>query len=77
MEGKNPARIADVSRTAVDKLLVDAGKACLDYQDKVFRNLPCRNIQCDEIWSFVYAKDKNSPFAQIDQRFDKFTPPPI
>jgi hypothetical protein len=31
------------------------------YQDKVFRNLKCKRVQCDEIWSFVYAKDKNLP----------------
>ena len=53
------ARIADVSRNTVDKLLREAGEACLDYQDKTLRNLPCRRIQCDEIWSFVCAKQKN------------------
>ena len=37
----------------------DAGKACAEYQDKALRNLPCKRIQADEIWSFVYAKAKN------------------
>ena len=37
------------------------GKACSDYQNKVFRNLPCKKLQCDEIWSFCYAKEKNVP----------------
>jgi len=55
------ARIADVSRNTVDKLLQDVGSACLDYQDKTLRNLSCTKIQCDEIWSFVYAKQKNVP----------------
>ncbi len=55
------ARIADVSRNTVDKLLQDVGSACLDYQDKHLRNLPCKRVQCDEIWSFVYSKDKNVP----------------
>nr|VFK37391.1 MAG: IS1 transposase [Candidatus Kentron sp. TC] len=55
------ARIADVSRNTVDKLLNDAGKACLEFQDKTLRELPCKKIQCDEIWSFVYSKDKNVP----------------
>lgn len=55
------ARIADVSRNTVDKLLRDVGSACLDYQDKVLRDLPCKRVQCDEIWSFVYAKQKNVP----------------
>src|SRR5262249_39627523 len=43
------------------KLLVDLGKACARYQDQHFRNLPCKQIQCDEIWSFCYAKEKNVP----------------
>ena len=53
------ARIADVSRNTVAKLLADAGKVCADYQDKALCNLPCKRIQADEIWSFVYAKAKN------------------
>ena len=46
------------------KCLVDAGKACSDYQDTHLRNLPCQRIQCDEIWCFVYAKDKTVPHAK-------------
>jgi IS1 family transposase len=55
------ARIADVSRNTVDKLLRDVGAACLAYQDEHLRNLPCKRIQADEIWSFVGAKQKNVP----------------
>lgn len=55
------ARITGVARNTVDKLLRDIGEACLDYQDEHLRNLPCQRIQCDEIWSFVYAKEKNIP----------------
>src|SRR5205823_6110251 len=54
-------RLADVSKNTVAKLLVDAGRAFRDYQDRTFRNLACERLQCDEIWSFVYAKDKNVP----------------
>ncbi len=61
------ARIADVSRNTVDKLLRDVGSACLDYQDKAFVNLPCKRIQCDEIWSFVYSKKKNVPEDKQDE----------
>ena len=57
------ARIMDVSFNTVVKLLIDAGNACSEYQDKVFRNLPCKRIQVDEIWSFCYCKDKNVPAA--------------
>lgn len=55
------ARMAGVSRNTVDKLLQDVGSACLDYQDSAFRNLPCKTIECDEIWTFVYAREKNVP----------------
>ena len=53
------ARTAEVSKNTVTKLMIDAGKACADYQDGVLRDLPCRRIQVDEIWSFIYAKQKN------------------
>lgn len=53
------ARIADVSKNTVTKLLIDAGRACAAYQDKAFRDLPCTRVQVDEIWAFVYAKQKN------------------
>lgn len=53
------ARTADVSKNTVVKLLIDAGKACSAYQDRVLRDLPCKRVQVDEIWSFVYAKQKN------------------
>ncbi len=61
------ARIADVSRNTVDKLLREVGAACLDYQDKTLRNLTCSRIQCDEIWSFVYAKQRNVPKGMEDE----------
>jgi IS1 family transposase len=53
------SRMTDVSRNTINKLLIDLGRACSAYQDKVFRNLKCKNIQCDEIWSFVGCKQKN------------------
>ena len=53
------ARVTGVSKNTVLKLLADVGSACALYQDRVMRNLPCTKIQCDEIWSFVGAKQKN------------------
>jgi len=50
-----------VAKNTVVKLLIALGKACAEYQDKAFKNLPCKHIQCDEIWSFCYAKEKNVP----------------
>ena len=55
------SRINNVSKNTVLKLLRDTGKACSEYQDKAFRNLTCERLQCDEIWSFCYAKKKNVP----------------
>ena len=54
-------RMTGVSKNTVAKLLADAGNACLDYQDRTLRNLSCQHIQADEIWSFVYAKQRNVP----------------
>ena len=54
-------RMTGVSKNTIVKLLTDLGQACAEYQDKVFKNLPCKHIQCDEIWSFCYAKEKNVP----------------
>jgi len=58
---RSTARITGVAVNTVVKLLRDVGAACLDYQEKVMHDLPCQKLQCDEIWSFVYAKAKNVP----------------
>ena len=52
-------RMTDCTKRTITNLLIDAGKACEDYQDQTLRNLPCKRIQVDEIWSFTYAKAKN------------------
>ena len=53
------SRVADVSINTVSKILVDAGKVCAAYHDQYVRGLTCKRVQCDEIWSFCYSKDKN------------------
>lgn len=55
------SRIADVSINTVTKLLVDAGTACLAFQDETIRNIKSKRVQCDEIWSFCGSKEKNVP----------------
>lgn len=55
------ARMTGASKNTIVRLLADAGNACSEYQDRTLRNLPCKRIQADEIWSFVYAKQKNVP----------------
>ena len=54
-------RMTGIAKGTITRLLASVGKACGEYQDIMFRNLPCKQIQCDEIWSFCYAKDKNVP----------------
>jgi len=58
---RSTARITNTAINTVVKLLRDVGAACLEYQDAIMHNLPCKKLQCDEIWSFVYSKEKNVP----------------
>jgi len=55
------SRLTGASKNTIVKLLADAGNACAEYQDRTLVKLPCKRIQADEIWSFVYAKAKNVP----------------
>ena len=54
-------RITGVAKNTVLKLLRDLGTACEEYQREHVRDLVCRRVQCDEIWQFCYAKQKNVP----------------
>jgi IS1 family transposase len=68
-------RITGCSINTVTSLLVIAGKACSEYQDKAFRKLICRRVQIDEIWAFCYAKEKAVATAKAapDQAGDLWT----
>jgi IS1 family transposase len=52
---RSTVRMIGVAKNTVTKLLVEVGAACSEYQDKSLRNLTCKRIQCDEIWSYVGA----------------------
>jgi IS1 family transposase len=54
-------RMTGVAKNTVTKLLVDIGTACSVHMDRDLRDLPCKRVQVDEIWSFVYSKQKNVP----------------
>jgi IS1 family transposase len=58
---RSTVRMTGIAKNTVTKLLVDLGKACSEFQDKAMRNLKCKRIQCDEIWSFVGSKERNVP----------------
>jgi len=53
------SRLTGASKNTIVNLLVDAGQACLSFQDRTLRDLPSKRLQLDEIWSFVYAKATN------------------
>jgi IS1 family transposase len=57
-------RLTGINRTTLLKLLVDAGRAFSDYQDRVLVNLSCKRVQVDEAWAFCYAKQKNVASAK-------------
>ncbi len=61
---RSTSRIADVSINTVTKLLVDVGTACQKLHDETVKNVSAKRVQCDEIWAFCYAKDKNVAAAK-------------
>ncbi|MCC6466578.1 MAG: DDE-type integrase/transposase/recombinase [Planctomycetes bacterium] len=64
---RSVSRMAGVSINTVTKLLVDAGRAALEFNERTMVNLKLRHIQCDEIWSFVGMKEKNVPEGRKGQ----------
>jgi IS1 family transposase len=69
------SRVCDVSVNTVTKLLVDAGRACAEFHDEAVRNVKSQRVQCDEIWSFCYAKANHvlSAKAAPDRAGDTWT----
>ncbi len=60
-------RIFGVGKHTVLRLLEDAGTACANFHDRYVRNLRVRRLQCDEIWSFIGAKQKNASPEKKDE----------
>jgi IS1 family transposase len=60
-------RMVGVSINTVTKLLVDLGTACAKFHDEHVRNVPAKRIECDEIWTFCYARKQNLPEAKKNQ----------
>jgi hypothetical protein len=60
-------RITGVAKNTIQKLTRELGEACLQFQDNALRNIQSKRIQCDEIWNFCYAKDKNLPDSMRGQ----------
>lgn len=58
---RSTVRMTGAAKKTVARLQVELGQACADYSDKVMRNLPCKIVQVDEVWSFTYCKQANVP----------------
>ena len=58
---RSTSRMVGVSINTVTKLLVDLGVACEAFHDASVRNVPAKRVQCDEIWTFCYARKENLP----------------
>jgi len=64
MSMRSIERVVGCSINTIDKLLQDAGDAALAYHDRAVRGVKANRIQCDEVWSFVHAKQKNAPTSK-------------
>ena len=67
------SRMADVSINTVTKLLIDVGKACANFHNEKVIGLTSKRVQADEIWSFVYSKQKNVPEGMEEMAGDVWT----
>jgi IS1 family transposase len=70
---RSTARLVGCSFNTVAKLLVEMGEVCAIYQHHKLRNIPAKRVQCDEIWSFIGAKEKNVPKGEMRGRGDTWT----
>jgi IS1 family transposase len=66
-------RMTGVAKNTVTKLLTDMGVVCSTLMDREMRDLQCERIECDEIWAFVGAKQKNVPVEKRDEWGDVWT----
>jgi len=67
------SRVTGCSINTVTKLLVDVGRACQKFHDEKVVNVTSKRVQCDEIWSFVYSKQKNVPEGMHGEAGDVWT----
>lgn len=56
---RSTVRVTGVAKKTVMRLLLEVGEVCEQYQREVFRNLQTRRIQLDELWAWIYCKEKN------------------
>lgn len=61
-------RMTGVAKNTVLKLLVEIGSACSAFLNEKMRDLPCRRLQADEVWSFCYCKQRNLTVKIAEQQ---------
>ena len=54
-------RLTGAAKRTVERMLISAGTACAAFMEKTMRNLPCKVLQVDEVWSFTRYKQANVP----------------
>jgi IS1 family transposase len=65
---RSVVRMSGASKNTIAKLLIEIGASCSEYMNRNLVNLPCKRVQCDEIWSFVVAKQKNVTVAMAEEK---------
>ena len=70
---RSVSRVVGCSINTVTKLLVDAGNTCLEFHEAKVQGVKSSRIQCDEIWSFCYSKQKNVPQDKQGEAGDVWT----
>src|ERR1700722_8860509 len=66
-------RLTGCSKNTIVKLLVSVGKACAIFHDETVKNVASKRVQCDEIWSFIYSKQKSAPADKLGEAGDIWT----
>jgi IS1 family transposase len=66
-------RMTGAAKNTVTKLLVEIGEAASAYMNEAMMDLTCKRLQVDEIWSFVYSKEKNVPPSKVGEAGDAWT----
>lgn len=61
MSVRATSRLTGVAKGTILRLLESVGNACDRFQAETLRDLKCRRVQCDEVWGFCGAKERNLP----------------
>ena len=64
---RSTERITGVHHTTILSLLVRVGKNCERFMESRIRNVPVSDVQCDEIWGWVYKKEQNKWFREVNR----------